>query len=119
MQAYSSAERWLRILVQLAAYEKPARDKRRQPATQSDYIESVLGLLPMSHIYGLVVICHAGVWRGDGVVVLPKFDFDVTLQAIQDHKINTLFLVSRDSYCGLGQGYLLRLLGASHYHPND
>lgn len=48
----------------------------------------------MSHIYGLVVICHASVYRGDGVIVLPKFDFTTTLQAIQDHKINSLYLVS-------------------------
>jgi acyl-CoA synthetase (AMP-forming)/AMP-acid ligase II len=47
----------------------------------------------MSHIYGLVVICHASVYRGDGVIVLPKFDFTTTLQAIQTHKINALFLV--------------------------
>jgi acyl-CoA synthetase (AMP-forming)/AMP-acid ligase II len=60
---------------------------------QSEYTENVLGLLPMSHIYGLVVICHASVYRGDGVVVLPKFEFASTLQAIQDYKINSLFLV--------------------------
>jgi ribosome assembly protein SQT1 len=61
---------------------------------QSDYTEIVLGLLPMSHIYGLVVISHASVFRGDGVIVLPKFEFTTTLQAIQDYKINSLFLVS-------------------------
>ncbi len=60
---------------------------------QSDYTENVLGLVPMSHIYGLVVICHASVFRGDGVIVLPKFEFTATLQAIQDYKINSLFLV--------------------------
>ena len=80
--------------MQISAFEKPARDQKKQPGTQSDYTENVLGLLPMSHIYGLVVICHAGVWRGDCVVVLPKFEFDTTLRAIQDHKINSLFLVS-------------------------
>lgn len=47
----------------------------------------------MSHIYGLVVICHASVYRGDGVVVLPKFEFKSFLQAIQNYKINTLYLV--------------------------
>lgn len=66
------------------------KDVRNQTA----YTEKVLGLLPMSHIYGLVVICHANVYRGDGVIVLPKFEFASTLQAIQDHKISTLFLVS-------------------------
>lgn len=57
------------------------------------YNENVLGLLPMSHIYSLVVICHSSIYRGDGVIVLPKFDFAITLQSIQDYKINTLYLV--------------------------
>jgi acyl-CoA synthetase (AMP-forming)/AMP-acid ligase II len=64
------------------------------PATQSDYTETALGLLPMSHIYGLVVICHGSAYRGDSVVVLPKFEFASTLQAIQKYKVNTLYLVS-------------------------
>lgn len=79
--------------LQIATFERDIRDKRRQPGTQSDYTENVLGLLPMSHIYSLVVICHASVYRGDGVIVLPKFDFAITMQAIQDYKISTLFLV--------------------------
>ncbi|KAL5116984.1 hypothetical protein ACEQ8H_005070 [Pleosporales sp. CAS-2024a] len=80
--------------MQIATFEKPYRDQIiKDIRNQSDYTENVLGLLPMSHIYGLVVICHASVFRGDGVVVLPKFEFASTLQAIQDHKINSLFLV--------------------------
>ncbi|KAK4137083.1 acetyl-CoA synthetase-like protein [Trichocladium antarcticum] len=47
-----------------------------------------LGLLPFSHIYGLVVIAHSGPWRGDEVVVLPKFDLDDYLRAIERFKIN-------------------------------
>lgn len=80
--------------VQIGTFEKPYRDTIiKDLRNQSDYTENVLGLLPMSHIYGLVVICHASVYRGDGVIVLPKFDFQTTLQAIQTYKINTLFLV--------------------------
>jgi long-subunit acyl-CoA synthetase (AMP-forming) len=80
--------------VQIGTFEKPYRDTIiKDLRNQTDYTENVLGLLPMSHIYGLVVICHASVYRGDGVIVLPKFDFQTTLQAIQDYKINTLFLV--------------------------
>lgn len=80
--------------LQIATYDKPYRDTLiNDVRNQSDYTENVLGLLPMSHIYGLVVICHASVYRGDGVIVLPKFDFTTTLQSIQDYKINTLFLV--------------------------
>jgi acyl-CoA synthetase (AMP-forming)/AMP-acid ligase II len=81
--------------VQIGTFEKPYRDSIiKDVRNQTDYTENVLGLLPMSHIYGLVVICHASVFRGDGVIVLPKFEFATTLRAIQDHKINTLFLVS-------------------------
>jgi acyl-CoA synthetase (AMP-forming)/AMP-acid ligase II len=80
--------------MQIKYFEKPYRDTMiNDLRNQTDYTENVLGLLPMSHIYGLVVICHASVYRGDGVIVLPKFEFASTLQAIQDYKINSLFLV--------------------------
>lgn len=79
--------------MQIYTFEKPHRDKKRQPLTQVDYTENALGLLPMSHIYGLVVICHASVYRGDGVIVLPKFEFATFLGSIQRFKIHSLFLV--------------------------
>ncbi|KAJ4374803.1 hypothetical protein N0V83_001880 [Neocucurbitaria cava] len=80
--------------LQINTFEKPNRDKMiNDLRNQTDYTENVLGLLPMSHIYGLVVISHASIYRGDGVIVLPKFEFTATLQAIQDHKIGSLFLV--------------------------
>ena len=80
--------------MQIGTFEKPYRDTIiNDLRNQTDYTEQVLGLLPMSHIYGLVVICHANIYRGDGVIVLPKFEFASTLQAIQDYKISTLFLV--------------------------
>lgn len=55
--------------------------------------QSVLGLLPFSHIYGLVIIAHGNVWRGDEVVVLPKFEMPTFLQAIERFKLNHLYLV--------------------------
>ncbi|KAF2469479.1 phenylacetyl-CoA ligase-like protein [Lindgomyces ingoldianus] len=79
--------------LQIAVYDKPYRDTKRLPTEQTDYTDVALGLLPMSHIYGLVVICHASVYRGDGVIVLPKFDFTTFLESVQRFKINSLFLV--------------------------
>jgi acyl-CoA synthetase (AMP-forming)/AMP-acid ligase II len=78
--------------LQICAYEERSR-KELAPLGNNAYNENVLGLLPMSHIYGLVVICHASIFRGDGVVVLPKFDFKQCMKAVQDHKIATLYLV--------------------------
>ncbi|USW51966.1 Putative AMP-dependent synthetase/ligase, AMP-binding, AMP-binding enzyme domain, ANL [Septoria linicola] len=74
-------------------HETPDRDRINREEGGTHYTENCLGLLPMSHIYGLIVICHVGMWRGDGVVVLPKYDFKWLLQAIQDHKIRMLYLV--------------------------
>jgi acyl-CoA synthetase (AMP-forming)/AMP-acid ligase II len=55
--------------------------------------QNVTGLLPFSHIYGLVVGCHLSYYRGDQVIVLPKYDFTLYLEAIQRHKVNSLMLV--------------------------
>ncbi|KAF5981361.1 phenylacetyl ligase [Fusarium coicis] len=52
-----------------------------------------LGLLPFSHIYGLVIICHILPWRGDEVVVLPRYNLGHMLAAIQKYKANHLPLV--------------------------
>lgn len=49
--------------------------------------------MPFNHIYALVVVAHLGPYRGDGVIVLPKFEFKSFLSAIQDHKISNLYLV--------------------------
>lgn len=55
--------------------------------------QNVLCFLPFSHIYALVVIAHTCTWRGDGIVVLPKFDFTHYLESIQKYKINQLIVV--------------------------
>ena len=80
-------------VLQITAFEKPYRDSKKDIGLQSDYTEVALGLLPQSHIYALVVICHATTYRGDQVINLPKFEINSYLNAIQRFKINTLYLV--------------------------
>lgn len=75
--------------LQITGFESDMRKKLGGP----DYRDTVLGLLPQSHIYGLVVISHLGTYRGDSVIILPKFDLKNFLTSIQTYKINTLFLV--------------------------
>lgn len=55
--------------------------------------QTALGLLPFSHIYGLVIISHVNPWRGDEVIVLPKYNLDHMLAATHTYKINNLCLV--------------------------
>ena len=77
-------------IMQIAAFEQPARDARG-----ADPTEVGLGLLPLSHIYGLVVIAQASTYRGDEVIILPKFELVSYLNAIQKFKIQTLYLVGQ------------------------
>lgn len=62
-------------------------------AKQGIETQVVLGVLPFSHIYGLVVIAQSASYMGDEVVVLPKFDFKAFLGAIETFRISQLFLV--------------------------
>ena len=81
-------------VLQIAAFETPYREYMTKKIGGLAYTDVGLGLLPMSHIYALVVICHAAAYRGDGTITLPKFEMNSYLSAIQNYKINTLYVVS-------------------------
>ncbi|XP_060065094.1 uncharacterized protein LOC132545422 [Ylistrum balloti] len=55
--------------------------------------ESLIGILPFYHIYGLVVIQFGAVCQGVKLVTLPKFDPETFLGVIQKHKTSFLHLV--------------------------
>lgn len=52
-----------------------------------------LGLLPISHIYGLVVVTLGAIYRGDAVIILPRFELKRLLETIERFKVNFLYLV--------------------------
>jgi len=81
-------------VLQISTYEEPYRDRMSESGSKTRYMDITLGLLPQSHIYSLVVICHATGYRGDKVINLPKFEVNTYLQAIQRFKITNLILVS-------------------------
>lgn len=74
--------------LQISIYDQPSRD-----AIAAGYTDVALGLLPYSHIYGLIVVCMCSTYRGDQVMVFPKFDLQQYLQGIAKYKINTLYIV--------------------------
>jgi acyl-CoA synthetase (AMP-forming)/AMP-acid ligase II len=57
----------------------------------------VLGLLPFSHSYALVVIIHACVARGDSVIVLPGFDLNTYLAATERFRIQLHYVVRKSN----------------------
>ncbi len=59
------------------------------PAVPGDRI---LAVLPFFHIYGLTALMNAPLRQGATVVVLPRFDLEQFLAAIQNHRITGLFV---------------------------
>ena len=80
--------------LQIKYYEKKQRESMKAPGSQYDYTDVASGLLPQSHIYSLVMGCHATTYRGDQVINMPKFELKSFLESIQKFGINTLYLVS-------------------------
>ncbi|MFF9016289.1 4-coumarate--CoA ligase family protein [Streptomyces sp. NPDC014870] len=54
--------------------------------------DRILAVLPFFHIYGLTALMNAPLRHGATVVVLPRFDLDTFLAAIQNHRINGLYV---------------------------
>ncbi|QRW06027.1 AMP binding enzyme [Ceratobasidium sp. AG-Ba] len=52
-----------------------------------------LGVLPMFHIYGLVMVTHFGLFAGLPLVVIPQFNFVEMLKSIVKYRITHLSLV--------------------------
>jgi acyl-CoA synthetase (AMP-forming)/AMP-acid ligase II len=53
----------------------------------------VMAFLPFFHIYGMVVIMMLGLAGGSTILVLPRFDFQEFLDAIQKYRVTILPLV--------------------------
>ena len=101
-------------VVQIKTFEQPTRDAR----SKEDQTEISLGLLPLSHIYGLVVIAQASSYRGDGCIILPKFELQSFLNAIQTQKIRTLYLVSNLGVRLCLYTHTNCYAGSSDHHPD-
>lgn len=75
-------------VLQVATIENTARDAEGKPNGVG------LGLLPFSHIYGLSIVCHVCLYRGDEIVVLPKYELNQMLAVVDKYTVNVLYLVS-------------------------
>lgn len=72
-------------MVQIAGCDPLCR-----PITPRD---TVMAVLPFFHIYGLVVVLNHALWRGASLVVVPRFDLEPFLKAMQDHRVTYAYLV--------------------------
>ncbi|MFF7448332.1 MULTISPECIES: AMP-binding protein [unclassified Streptomyces] len=63
-----------------------------EPAVSAGPGDRILAVLPFFHIYGLTALMNAPLRRGATVVVLPRFDLQTFLAAIQNHRITGLYV---------------------------
>ncbi|KAJ7164651.1 phenylacetyl-CoA ligase [Mycena crocata] len=79
--------------LQLAAHNKineeygEWKDRRYRPG------DIAIGVLPLYHIYGLVVNLHFLLYCAMSIVVVPKFNFEGMLKSIVRHSITHLMIV--------------------------
>ncbi|CAL4937680.1 unnamed protein product [Urochloa decumbens] len=52
-----------------------------------------LCFMPMFHIFGLFGVTFAQLQRGNAVVLMPRFDMDAVMAAVERHRITHLFCV--------------------------
>ncbi|CAM5664821.1 AMP-binding protein [Streptomyces chartreusis] len=63
-----------------------------EPAISAGPGDRILAVLPFFHIYGLTALMNAPLRVGATVVVLPRFDLETFLAAIQNHRITGLYV---------------------------
>ena len=56
-------------------------------ALSIDERDTILGVLPFFHIYGMVVIMNLGLYRGATIVTMPRFDLAQCLQLMQQYGV--------------------------------
>jgi acyl-CoA synthetase (AMP-forming)/AMP-acid ligase II len=55
--------------------------------------DTLICVLPLFHIYGLVVVLNMGLYSGATVVMMPRFDLEQFLKAAQDYEVTLAHLV--------------------------
>jgi acyl-CoA synthetase (AMP-forming)/AMP-acid ligase II len=55
--------------------------------------DTLICVLPLFHIYGLVVVLNMGLYAGATIVTMPRFELEGFLQAVQDYDVTLAHLV--------------------------
>ena len=55
--------------------------------------DTLICVLPLFHIYGLVVVLNMGLYSGATVVMMPRFDLESFLKAVRDYDVSLAHIV--------------------------
>ncbi|KAK7224851.1 hypothetical protein V2G26_012854 [Clonostachys chloroleuca] len=87
-------------IMQMNLYELPFRNGNHE--------EVILGILPQSHIYSIILTTHCSVFRGDTVVVVAKFELMSLVKAVRKFKMTMLYIVPPILIALIKQGALVK-----------
>ena len=80
-----------------------------------DEHDTMLGVLPFFHIYGMVVIMNLGLHMGATIVTMPRFDMEQCLQIMQQYRV-TFANVVPPIVLGLAKHPLVDKYDLRHLH---
>jgi len=90
---YSSGTTGLPKGVMLTHYNLVSNLKQMEGLDYFYQIDTLICVLPLFHIYGLVVVLNMGLYAGSTIVTMPRFDLEAFLQAVQDYEVSLAHLV--------------------------
>jgi len=90
---YSSGTTGLPKGVMLTHYNLVANMCQMEGLQYFTQDDTLICVLPLFHIYGLVVVLNMGLYQGATIVTVPRFELEPFLQTIQDYGVTLTHLV--------------------------
>lgn len=90
---YSSGTTGLAKGVMLTHYNLVANMCQMEGLDYFSENDTLICVLPLFHIYGLVVVLNMGLRQGSTIVTVPRFELELFLKLVQDHGVTLAHLV--------------------------
>src|SRR6185295_3021623 len=84
---YSSGTTGLPKGVMLTHHNLVSNLKQMEGLEYFSESDTLICVLPLFHIYGLVVVLNMGLYQGATIVTMPRFDLEGFLKAAQDYEV--------------------------------